>query len=594
MTKNISYGASHSEWEHFSNTLGLTADLLPVVSDPNAKISPLSGMSQLGKTPSVIGNNGAAGIKGWTSKISTEQDIARWSSNPDHGICLAMRTVRAFDIDVGDQQLADNVAEFIESEVGFLPCRTRPNSPKRLFLFSVVGDIPKRVLRLKEGMVEMLASGQQAVMVGTHTSGSRYEWLGGLPDSIPELTLGQLDSVWELLRERFSVGDPAVSSEPTISRLGKLHQAIEADPIAQHLITEGMVKSTTREGTLHITCPFESEHSTGAGAESSTSFFPANTNGYAKGHFACLHAGCDGRSDADFLDEIGYVEPSGFDDLGFDNLGEVVAEIKDVLGIDETDEVVELPKNKFDFIPASEFARGKPMRWTIAGLIPEADMAVVYGASAAGKTFSVCDMVFSVARGIPYRGRRVEKGRVAYIVAEGAGGFKSRLHAYSISHGISLSELDVIVMDGAPNLMSDKDALEIAKALIGQGIKLLVVDTFARSFVGSENDSKDVGAAIANCRKISKALKCTLLIVHHTGKISGNGPRGSAVFKDVADTMLEVVRDEATGERRIELGKLKDGDDSAQPIVFALQNVLTQFDDYGDPVVSCSVDNGGI
>ena len=48
----MNYGATPQEWAHFDVVLGLTEDLLPVVSNPNAVISPQSKMKGLGKTPS--------------------------------------------------------------------------------------------------------------------------------------------------------------------------------------------------------------------------------------------------------------------------------------------------------------------------------------------------------------------------------------------------------------------------------------------------------------------------------------------------------------------------------------------------------------
>lgn len=41
------FGAAPGEWVHFSKVLGLTRDLLPVVSDPNAKISEYSTVKDL-------------------------------------------------------------------------------------------------------------------------------------------------------------------------------------------------------------------------------------------------------------------------------------------------------------------------------------------------------------------------------------------------------------------------------------------------------------------------------------------------------------------------------------------------------------------
>jgi hypothetical protein len=176
------WGATPEAWAHFDMVLGLTADLLPVVSNPNAKVSPDSKMKALGKTPSWYNGRGeAAGIAEWTTRQSSGANIDAWMREPDYGICLQTRAVRALDIDVEDPVLAKEIEDAFAREVGgdHLARRIRHNSGKRLVAFSIPdgqgGDegFFKRSFRLANGagLVEFLATGQQFVAVGTHTSG---------------------------------------------------------------------------------------------------------------------------------------------------------------------------------------------------------------------------------------------------------------------------------------------------------------------------------------------------------------------------------------------------------------------------------------
>jgi len=173
----VRYGATPDDWFHFDTILDLTADLLPVVSDPRVDISPLSKMKSTGKTPSIVNRQGhAAGLKDWTQRTSTPEDIARWSDDPRLGICVQTRRVRALDIDVEDEEIAEAIAvrwaELIEDESGpALGLRYRENSGKRLLAFIVEGELSKRHFKTEGGLVEFLATGQQFVAVGTHPSG---------------------------------------------------------------------------------------------------------------------------------------------------------------------------------------------------------------------------------------------------------------------------------------------------------------------------------------------------------------------------------------------------------------------------------------
>lgn len=176
------FGATSEEWDHFSNKLGLTADLLPVVSNPQATISPRSSLSSLGKTPSLYNKERQViGIPKWTDNIATREDIIRWSEEPDYGICIITRTVRALDVDVEDPQSAELIRSFLHKLGWNLPERTRDNSGKFLMIVPLSVNLSKRVMPVADGIIEFLATGQQFVACGTHPSGSRYEWKGGLP-----------------------------------------------------------------------------------------------------------------------------------------------------------------------------------------------------------------------------------------------------------------------------------------------------------------------------------------------------------------------------------------------------------------------------
>jgi hypothetical protein len=86
---------------------------------------------------------------------------------------------------------------------------------------------------------------------------------------------------------------------------------------------------------------------------------------------------------------------------------------------------------RFRVLHPGEFLQRKRAGWIVKGVLPRAGLALLIGASGSGKTFFALDLVGAMARGIEWRGRKVAKGRVAYICAEGAGGFRNRMEAYT-------------------------------------------------------------------------------------------------------------------------------------------------------------------
>lgn len=306
--EKVIFGAYPRDWDTFDLVLGLTADLLPVVSDPNATKSPLSKIQGPGKTPSYFNGRGQmVGLPEWTKYAATFDDVAKWSKNDRLGICLQTRQARAIDVDVGDFDEATDVEAFIDAHLGFkLPVRRRKNSTKFLMLFWLPGDMTKRRFKTKtEGnFIELLATGQQCVVAGQHTSGARYEWDGGPPEDIPPLTSEQFEALWLALHAKFG-SEASVTvrngQAPTVKR--RLEDA--NDPIGFFLEEHWTVHNVTDDGRVDILCPWHEGHSTESG-ETATSWYLAGVGGFAQGHFKCLHTSCAGRTDQDFKNAIGY------------------------------------------------------------------------------------------------------------------------------------------------------------------------------------------------------------------------------------------------------------------------------------------------
>lgn len=238
-------------------------------------------------------------------------------------------------------------------------------------------------------------------------------------------------------------------------------------------------------------------------------------------------------------------------------------------------------------IPAAEFVNGKAPAWLIKGVLPEAELVVVFGESGSGKSFLALDMAACVARGVEWRDRRVKQGRVVYIAAEGAGGFRNRLKAYAQHHQVDLAGLPFSVIQAAPNLLERKDAARLSKA-IGEAA-LVIVDTFAQTTAGGdENSAKDVGKALGHCRAIHRATGAVVVLVHHSGKNADRGARGWSGLRAAADAELEVTR--AQDARVVSITKQKDGHDGEE-FGFRLENVRLGEDEDGKEITSCVVEH---
>ncbi len=261
----------------------------------------------------------------------------------------------------------------------------------------------------------------------------------------------------------------------------------------------------------------------------------------------------------------------------------------DLVPVAVSEKAATVSKHRFPVIPWHQFAVQTSHQYLIKGLLPKATLGVLYGESGSGKSFITLDMCVAVARGLPWRGKRTTQGRVIYIVAEGAAGFRNRLIAYARHHGLDPASIPLDIIDATPNLLLKDDALDVCKAILDTGARpsLVVVDTLAQAMAGAnENASEDMGKALAHCKGIFKATGAMVLLVHHSGKDSSRGARGWSGMRAAADVELEVTR--TLQGRALRTTKQKDGADY-QEWGFGLEVVNIGTDPDGDTLTSCVV-----
>ncbi len=579
------WGASAEDWTHFDMILGLLDDLLPVVSNPHAEIAEGSTLKALGKVPSVYDRAGrVVGLRNWTSRCTTANEMTGWAAQRDYGICVQTRRCRAIDIDIDDPVKAARVAAYVDKALGVaLPRRVRDGTAKLLMPVLVAGEMGKTVIHTDGGAVEVLGNGQQFIAVGTHPKGAKYRWEGGLPGSIPEVSPDAFRELLAGLAEAYAIA-PVVEGKAPGEREADI--AGVDDPVADWLESQGLVEGSTPRG-LKVRCPWADEHSNGS---EEAMWLPAGGRSKAEGHFKCLHSHCEGRTRSDYLAAVGYVEDiaSQFDDLSAMTLGETEGDtpIEDL--------VRQQAAGRFPVVSAADFVKRPNPGWIVKGLIPKADLGMTFGDSTSGKTFAEIDISMAIARGVPWRGLKVQQTRVAYVAAEGGGGFSLRLQAYAAHHGVDLKDVPFGVINAAPNLLEPKDTLAVIAAIKAWGgAGYVVIDTLAQTTPGGdENGSESMGKAIAHARRIGAELGAMVMLVHHSGKDASRGARGWSGARAAVDCEIEVLKGE-DGLRAIRTTKQKDGrDDRAWG--FRLHDVWLGDDEDGDPVTSCVVIDSGV
>jgi len=206
-----------------------------------------------------------------------------------------------------------------------------------------------------------------------------------------------------------------------------------------------------------------------------------------------------------------------------------------------------------------------PPTFMVADYIIDKSFAVLFGAPATFKSFLALDWALSIAHGVDWNGRPVVQGSVVYLALEGQTGLSVRSGAWHSEHRLNDADAPFyavtspisMVEEGAEDIQLLAEAIK--ETLGGVNPALIVIDTLARSFAGKdENSSTDMGIFVRNVDLLREAFDCTLLAVHHSGKESTKGMRGSSALRGAVDSEFEIVRRAETQSIELKVRKQKD------------------------------------
>jgi KaiC/GvpD/RAD55 family RecA-like ATPase len=218
------------------------------------------------------------------------------------------------------------------------------------------------------------------------------------------------------------------------------------------------------------------------------------------------------------------------------------------------------------FDEAADSALNDPAAALIEGVLDEGGLSVIYGDSGSGKTFVALDKGFHVGVGLEWNGKKVRRGLVVYVAAEGGKRIKRRIAAlqkrYREEYGdVAPDPLFALVRYPIDLRSSDADLNTLialvreAEKKTGHKCAWLIVDTLSRAMAGGdENSPVDMGRIVAAADRFRAETAAHFTYVHHTGKDAARGARGHSLLRAATDTELETTASSLT------LTKQRDGE----------------------------------
>ncbi len=204
------------------------------------------------------------------------------------------------------------------------------------------------------------------------------------------------------------------------------------------------------------------------------------------------------------------------------------------------------------FLNLEDLSRLPRPVWAIEGVFERNSLVMLAGPSKSFKSFLAIDWALCLAAGRKWCNKLTHPSKVLYVLGEGKSSLLKRLEAWMVHYNPSAAEKELLdsnfrVSWEVPQLASKTSVDNMLAQLNTEGFtpEVIVIDTFARSFEGlDENSSKDTGLWIASADRL-RQLGYTVIFLHHTNKNTEFGVtyRGSTAIMGAMDTAMTMVRD---------------------------------------------------
>lgn len=202
---------------------------------------------------------------------------------------------------------------------------------------------------------------------------------------------------------------------------------------------------------------------------------------------------------------------------------------------------------RFKIWTEEDFDNQPEPTWIVNGLIPDDSIVLWIGPAQSFKSFMLLDVMLGVATGIETFGHKPEPGAVVYGAIEDKRNVgMGRRKAWKFGRGLNEPVPNFGVSDVPAVGMTEDFEAWIAQTkewLGGRKLKLLAIDTAGKTLNAlNENDSATVRLFYSMCNALRDEFGCTVIAIHHSGKDSERGARGSSAWQADFDSVIETIR----------------------------------------------------
>lgn len=258
---------------------------------------------------------------------------------------------------------------------------------------------------------------------------------------------------------------------------------------------------------------------------------------------------------------------------------------------------LESQPEKKRFLTLDDLSSLPKPEWLIEGVMEVNGLVMLAGPPASYKSFMALDWLLSMASGRDWLGKPTTPSRVLYVLGEGKSSLLKRATAWMHFNKVTSEQKERLKHNfrttfEVPQLANKASVDNMLAQLAAEKYEptVIAIDTFARSFVGlDENSQKDTGLWIESAERL-RNVGYTVIFLHHTKKNVEFGLqyRGSTAIMGAMDTAITMSANKNENRITFQIVKQKDHDEG-DPLYFQKVIVKPDPNEEGSVVLTPSV-----
>ncbi len=201
----------------------------------------------------------------------------------------------------------------------------------------------------------------------------------------------------------------------------------------------------------------------------------------------------------------------------------------------------------------------QPQNWMLRRFLRASASGYMYGQSGTAKTGAAVDIAMRRRYGMDWHGVPLALGPTVYVTGEGDDDISALVRAFESEHAVEIAQATevhdfLVIAQSVPLDQPDaltKLARTIRREMPDEHADLVIFDTLATCLDGAKEESNsDMTRVNRNLRTFIRVMKCSTLVIHHSGKSEAAGLRGASAIKNDADSVILM---EALGEEKFRM-----------------------------------------